>query len=460
LLLVLSLPATASGAAGDHVRLGNAELVPSLELGVQYRSNVYLVEGVASGGSPETSGAFFRIQPSAELTLKSSDLILGTGFSWTGKKYFNPDLGNLNRWSDFTLGGRLEAFPSRTVGFKLTEALSYQGWETESATVPDAAQDGVDGDEGLQYQDADSTYNENAYYSRLNSVTGARVSVHPGGPLEVDAGGTFARALYKTPAESSANDSSPFLNGRTSYGPNLEAKWRFFPKTAFVAGYEQVWFRWDDNFLDARGGDGAEDVGVGLGIPDGRLLRLTGGVRGRFTEKLLIGLVAGYGTAIYDEDTVLVDAEGELAGEEEVDPVAAGFASDLKGFPASLLVTANVQYTVQEGHLVSATFRRDFQDSMFTNYVAYNSASIGYQGTLSNGSKLGLSQGYRYENYVGEVARQDHLLNTALFATYPATRFLDIVGRGSWARRANADGAHRESEYDDFGAYLGLNLTY
>ena len=427
---------------------------------MQYRSNVYLVEGVSSGGSPETAGAFFRIHPGLELSLKTTDVILGSGFTWTGKKFFNPDLGNLDRWSDFTLGGRLEALPARIVGFKVSEALSYQGWETESATVPEAGQGTVDPDVGLQWQDSDSTYNEHAYYSRLNSVTGARVSVHPGGPLELDAGGTFARALYKTPVESTANDSSPFLNGRTSYGPNVEAKWRFFPKTAFVAGYEQVWFRWDDNFLDARGGSGSEDVGVGLGVPDGRLLRLTGGVRGRFTEKLLLGVVAGYGSALYDEETVLADAAGEVAADEEIDAVAAGFAADLKGFPESLLVTVNLQYTVQEGHVVSAVYRRDFQDSMFTNYVAYNSLGLSYQGTLSNGTKLGAAQGYRYEDYVGEVARQDHLINTSLSAGYPVTRFLDVVGRGGWTRRANADGAHRETEYDDLSVYLGVDMTY
>jgi hypothetical protein len=459
-LLAVAVPADAAGAPGDHIRFGNAELVPTLGLGVQFRSNVYLVEGVESGGSPETPGAFFRIQPKLDLTWKAPDLILGAGAGWTGKKYFNPALGNLDRWSDFNLGGRLEAFPGRVVGFKLTEAFSVQGWETESASVPEAAQGDGDPDVGLQWQDADSTFNQNAYYTRLNTLTTGRVAIHPGGPLEIDAGGNFARTMYSTPPESWATSNSYFLNGRTSYGPNVEAKWRFFPKTAFVAGYEQVWFVWDDNLLDAQGGSGSEDVGERLAVPDGQLLRLTGGVRGRFTEKLVLGLVAGYGRALYDEASVLTDAAGEQVPDEEIDPTGAGFAADLKGFPEGLLVVANVQYTVQEGHTVGATYRRDFQDSMFTNYVAYNSLSFAYDGKLSNGMKLGASQGYRYESYVGEVSRQDHLLDTGITASYPATRFLAVVGRGGWTRRANADGANPQVEYDDWSAYLGVDLSY
>ncbi|HRE03842.1 MAG TPA: hypothetical protein PLV68_21275, partial [Ilumatobacteraceae bacterium] len=45
----------------------------------------------------------------------------------------------------------------------------------------------------------------------------------------------------------------PGLNSRFGYGPAVDARWRFFPKTAVVLDFRHEWFRWQDNVVDAQG---------------------------------------------------------------------------------------------------------------------------------------------------------------------------------------------------------------
>ncbi len=56
-LLSLGSLATPTAAAdpGDHVRTGNAEIIPYVEVLGAYRTNVYLLEGSVGGGEPTRS---------------------------------------------------------------------------------------------------------------------------------------------------------------------------------------------------------------------------------------------------------------------------------------------------------------------------------------------------------------------------------------------------------------------
>ena len=68
--------------------------------------------------------------------------------------------------------------------------------------------------------------------------------------------------------------------------------------------------------------------------------------------------------------------------------------------------------------------------------------------------------GYRYEQYLGEVNRDDHLINAGLDLSYRATKFLDIGGNVKWVQRGSADGLHADVEYDDVTVGIGLTATY
>jgi hypothetical protein len=278
--------------------------------------------------------------------------------------------------------------------------------------------------------------------------SGARISIHPGSALEVDLGGNFTYDAYDVSAQSTL-DGSPALNNRLGYGPGVDLKWHFFPKTAIVASYSMAWFDWDDNVVDARGdGISAEDVGDSLAIPDGNLWRATMGLRGRLSEKVVVGLVGGYGQMDYDESSV-------GGGSED-----ASYAQDLTGFPEGVIGVFEIGWEPSTRHSLTMGYRKAFQDVYFTNYVGFHNAFIRYEGTFADRVGLSLNSGYRFENYVGEISREDHLLNAGIDVAYKATPFLDVGLGGGWTQRASADGNNAEIEYDDTVIRAGLTLTY
>jgi hypothetical protein len=68
--------------------------------------------------------------------------------------------------------------------------------------------------------------------------------------------------------------------------------------------------------------------------------------------------------------------------------------------------------------------------------------------------------GYRYEQYLGEVTRDDHVLNVGADVAYRVTKFLDASAGASWKQRGSADGDHPDIEYDDLIFSIGLTATY
>ena len=137
----------------------------------------------------------------------------------------------------------------------------------------------------------------------MNSST-AKVSLRPGSSLEIDVGGTYSSTSTMCPVMH-LRLGSPALNSRTAYGPGVDLKWAFFPKTSIVASYTQTWFDWENNLVDTKGdGINIAEFGETLGVPDGSEWRATLGLRGRLTEKLVLGLIAGYGQMTYDETSV------------------------------------------------------------------------------------------------------------------------------------------------------------
>lgn len=449
-LWLVGLGATAQAAPGDHIGTESAQLIPSLEVGAQHRTNAYLQEGESAGGVPTTPGTALVLNPRLAIRAKNSDLLFNFNFSYTAKKYLQSEVTNLDRYNIFDLSAGLQLFPESTVGFRVNDAFSITGYEAED----------------------EAKVSESSYQQHLLNKLGAYVTVRPGGPLEADVGGVLNLDQWNVPEEFKSQDTTddltltssltgPGLNSRLGYGPDLEVKWRFFPKTAVVSDFNYEWFSWQDNIVDAKGdGISRQEVGDYLAVPDGRLWRARGGLRGRITDKLVVSAMVGFGQALYREESVTEQAAelGIDGSDEFADSV--GFGADLKTFPAGLLGEAEVEYTMVENHKLLVSYRRDFQDTYFSNYVDYDRAFAQYTGRYADVIGVDLNGMYRFERYLGEVSRNDHLLRAGLGATWYAQDYLSVKLGGSWGRRASADGNHPEIEYDDFRFEGGVVFTY
>lgn len=454
LSLLCLVPGVAVAAPGDHLGDETTQLIPYVEAGILHRTNVYLVEGPAGGGAEPLPGTAFVIRPGLGLKAKGSGLELSLDFDYEAKKYFQADVTNLDRFNNVGLKAGLKYLPDGAkVGFRIGDSFSISGYEAED----------------------ESGVAESAYQQHLTNDLGAFLLVQPGGPLEIDAGFKLLVDRWNVPEEFKSDPSDrdldlgldsaltgPGLNSRLGYGPALEGRWRFFPKTAVVLDVNHEWFRWADNVVDAQGdGISPEDVGDFLAVPDGRMTRVKGGLRGRITSKLVVGAVAGYGQAIYNEDSVTEQAaELGLESTTELDPAAAGFGVDRKSFSEGILLELDAEYELTESQTFMAGFRRDFQDVYFTNYVNYDRVNVGYDALFADKVGATVNAMYRFERYKGEVARNDHLIGVGGEARYLATDYLDIKGGVNWARRASADKLHAEIEYDDVRVSVGARFTY
>ena len=427
--------AGAWAAPGDHIRAGNAEIIPAIELRTVRRSNVYLTEGTstaangATTGSEEQSGTALRIHPSLSIGLDTDDTTMNFNVDYNAVKYFESVHANLDRYKDVALGFGLRALNNSPVGIKLNERFNISGREMEAEYATDA------------------------YINHIMNHTSGRIGLRPGSSLELDVGGHYSYDKYDVSA-GSGREGSPGLNSRVGFGPAADLKWRFFPKTAIVGSYSQTAFTWENNRVDTRGDGLTEsEFGDSLGIPNGSEWRATLGLRGRFTEKLVVGLIGGYGQMTYDETSVNgQDSEG-TASEQ-------GYDRDLNGFPEGLIAIVEFGYLPAERQSVTVGYRKAFQDVYFTNFVDFHNAFLRYEGMFADriGAKLNL--GYRYEQYLGEVTRDDHLVTINADLAYRAAKFLDVTAGLGWKQRGSADGNHPDIEYDDTVLSLGLTATY
>jgi hypothetical protein len=424
------MPGVAQAQPGDHVRIGDAELVPKLVLGSHYRTNAYLME------SDEEAGVGLMLRPSAELELDGQDLDVGLGAAYHLRKYLNPQLSNLDRYRDGNFDLDLGILPSSVIGFELEDHLSSSSRESEA------------------------WYSESsALITHLRNDLSGALAYHPGGALEATLGGQFLFDDYNVPEDTNLDYDSNY-NSRISYGPEGHFKWRFFPRTAVLLDASMEWFKWNNNLVNIRSGAGQSESEFGsyLGLPDGTLLTVAGGLRGRFTERVAVGVVVGFNKAVYDEETVINDAADESVDAVDTDAASAGFDADSTGLH-NLKAAAHLEYSLSETHRVVLGYDRGLQDSYFTNYVLYDYAFMRYNVLL--GSRFGVSAegGFRVENFEGEVDRTDQVVRTRFNGTYAANEWLAVGAGVWWDRRVSADQI-AAIEYDDWNFNLNLGFTY
>ncbi|MDP2317270.1 MAG: hypothetical protein Q8P41_30565 [Pseudomonadota bacterium] len=416
--------------------------------GLEYHSNIYL----ADGREQDVFGALaWVVKPEVELAFEGEKLTLDFGAGWGIKKFFDfqpqddINLQNADRFTDFNLTFGVMALPKSVVGLRLDDRFEIQNQPGELPTA--------DGSANMVH---------------LSNDANGGITLRPGSALEIDLLGNIGIDRYTLPAaliEDVAGKSN--INNRANYGPVVNARWRFLPKTSLTGNFSLNWTSWDNNLVYAIGpeADGV-DYGQYLGKPNALAWRTMWGVRGQFTSKLAAGVEAGYGQMYYDEDTVL-DAAGQLPGSsQEIEIIGEeNFARDLTSFSEGLLVNAQVAYAPIRNHKVTLGYRKDFQDAFFTNYVAYNYLFLRYEGLVI--TRLGLTGEitYRIDAFHGEIARDDQNVGVKLGGAW---NFNDALSAGlsvGWNERACLDSLCEEgkfyaTQYDDFWALAGLTFTY
>lgn len=431
---------------GDHVRIGDATLTPSVMTGVEYHSNVYLEDGYRDA---VTGAPAWLLNPRAKVDLDRPDWKFELGAGYTLKLFFDTapkdgiNVPNLNQYSNFDANLGLNALTRSLVGVRLDDRFEVKNSPTETQTA-----------EG------------NANIVTTSNDTNAGVVVRPGSALEIGVLGRLGVDNYNVPYALLEDGTNPNLNNRVTYGPVIDAKWRFLPKTSLTSLSSVTWNRWNDHLVSALGPDSGVSYGEFLGKPDSVIWKTLWGVRGQVTPKVAIQLQAGYGQGYYDEQSVLDEASSIPSSSSELDLIGEeNFATDLTGFSQGLLVNAQVSWAPVAGHNFILGYQKDFQDAFFTNYVLYNYGLFRYEGTFAKRLGATAEFTYRLDGFHGEVARHDSNVTAKVTAAYKITDYLSTGLAGGWTERACADASCQDdqfyfTQYDDFWGQLGITFTY
>jgi hypothetical protein len=447
---LLALVPAAQAAPGDHIRAGDAIITPSVMTGLEYHSNVYLEDGYRE---PIVGAPAWVVSPRAKVDLDRPDWKFEFGAGYTLKIFFDTapkdgiNVPNLNQYSNFDANLGLNGLTRSLVGFRLEDRFEIKNSPAETQTA-----------EG----------NSNIV-TTSNDLNGGLV-VRPGSALEIGLLGQVGFDNYNIPEALLEEGTNPNLNNRINYGPILDAKWQFLPKTALISTTSLNWNRWNDNLVSALGPDTGVDYGEYLGKPNSIIWKTLWGVKGQVTPKIAVQLQAGYGQAWYDEATVLDEAGSLPASSAEldltgVDQNSENFARDLKSFKEGLLLNTQVSWAPVSGQNVILGYRKDFQDAFFTNYVAFNYLFFRYEGVY--GKRVGATGEvtYRLDGYHGEVHRLDSNVAVKVAGAYRITDWLSTGLSAGWSERACADAncggdQFYNSQYDDFWGQVGITFTY
>lgn len=414
----LCVSGTALAGPGDHVALGpSTEMVPSLDVGLEYRSNI------TQSSSDPTGGINMALAPGVQISNETPDTEFELTGDWKLTKYFGRVLSNADRFNDFDvqLGGRF--LKTRPVGFLFSNRTA------------------------LVNNNADRLGNT-PFHTRFRNNLQGGLEFRPGPVLQLYTKGNFEYDQYRVPPGAQAGDLRSF-NNRLAGGVTFGGEWLFFPRTAVVLDGGYTRYSWDRNWIP----EGAN--GTFLAMPDSSHFRLLGGIRGRFTERLVIAAQAGYGIAAYDEQSVI----NSCTGGAECDPTNAAnlFGADLKGLER-LLLSTELRYTFDEGRTWTLGYRKDFDDVFFTNYMAYNRVYTGLQSQFGPRFGTDVTLSLRQEAYRGEEQRSDVFIDARGNVSYAFQPWAKVVGGLGYQQRVSPSAT--DVSYNDVKGRLVLSLTY
>lgn len=449
-LLAAGAAPVAFAAPGDHIRAGDATITPSVMTGIEAHSNLYLADG--GDQSPEVSAMAWVLKPRLDVDAVGRVAKFDLGVGYGLKKFidfypgddFHPE--NADRFSDITADLSLTLLPQSKIGGRIENHFANEAIPAELPT-------------------AEGNASANIVHTGNDLVAGFQI--RPGSALQIELLGQLGIDLYDIPDPLLTVPNSAGYNGRQQYGPVIGATWKFLPKTSLVANFSYNFLRWDNNLIEAVGPDiDGSAIGSYLGKPDADAWRATAGVTGQFTQKLAASAQVGFGMMAYDEQSVFDDpTAGNIAdssGELDVTGTE-NFATDTS-IGDGVLVNLQIAYAPLRGHSITVGYRKDFQDAIFTNYVAYNYVFLRYEGSIQNRLGIGGEFSYRLDDFHGEVHRGDQNILGKLSASYKVTPWMSAGASGTWTRRACAeadcDDAFYATQYDDLAGTLGATFTY
>ena len=442
---IVVLAAFSAGPAlagpGEHIHAGDATITPSISTGLEYHTNAYLADG--GQGQPEIPAMAWTLKPRVAMNYKGRQILWDLGVGYQLKKFIDLDpndvaqTDNLDQFNAVDANTSLTLFPTGIAGFKL---------EDNFLVVPTATELEPIGGNGT----ANITHTSNDLRGGLQ--------VRPGTAIDINLFGNLGVDTYDVPLILQVDSAtSTSYNDRLAYGPQVAAAWRFLPKTSLNGMFSYNWVNWRLPIINAIGAEiEGSNVGNFLGKPDSTVWRTQWGLRGQFTEKLAAEVLLGYGQMNYDETSVPANADPQ--GEE-------GYDQDLTDFSQGFLVNAQVGYSPIKGQSLTAGYRKDFQDAVFTNYVLYNYLYLRYEGLYFSRLGLGAEAGYRIDAYHGEIVRDDQNLILKGNAAYRITDFFSTNLSVTWNRRACLEADCHNNEYystqfDDVVLYGGATFTY
>ncbi len=443
---LLAWSGAAMAAPGDHVRVGDATITPSVMTGLEYHTNVYLEDGYRD---PVVGAPSWVLSPRIKIDLDRPDWKFEAGGGYALKVFIDVapkdgiNVPNLNQYTNFDANIGLNVLTRSLVGLRLEDRLEVKNSPAETQTA-----------EG------------NANIVTTSNDTTGGIVVRPGSALEIGVLGRLGVDNYNVPYALLEGTTDPNLNNRLNYGPVLDARWRFLPKTSLTSLSSVTWNRWDTHLVSALGPVSGVDYGEFLGKPDSVIWKSLWGVRGQVTPKIAIQLAAGYGQAYYDEQSVLDEAGSLDPSSTELDLVGTeNFGTDLTSASQGLLANAQVSWAPVAGQNLIVGYQKDFQDAFFTNYVLYNYGFFRYEGTFATRFGVSGELTYRLDGFHGEVARHDSNVTAKAAVSYVLTDYLTTALAGGWVERACADAACQGdqfyySQYDDFWVQLGMTFTY
>lgn len=430
----------------------------SLKTGVEYHSNAFLSDGTINEIEP---GLSVLLKPQLAFARDEGAHAFNVRGAWNLRKYLDvtPDNAfittNLDRWRDMDVDGSFDLRRESSVGFRADDHFEVISTPAELAT----AEEGTDANIRLT----------------SNDLRGG-VVYRPGdagSALELALLGNYGLDRYDVP-DLLATAANANINNRTNYGPLLDVRWRFLPRTSLVARASMNWLDWENNLVSAVGADvsaAGTPYGSFIGKPDASKWHFGGGLRGQVTDRLATVVEVGFGQMTYDETSVaaaLGAATDELAlvGEEN-------YARDLATFGEGLTANLLVRYALgsvvgdRPRHAVSLAYKKDFQDAFFTNYNAFNSFSAQYTGNVGQAVVVDLEGTFRLDGYHGEIARTDAVFRVRSGLTWQQSKDsrLNLALGAGWNERACADaecegGGYYGVQYDDFYGTFGVSYKF
>ena len=440
--VLLSITICVSDAyADDHIGKNALQFSPSISLGSEYRTNLYLQEGLLESsngsvvGQPLTAGTAILVNPVAKLKYTSSGINTVLGINYRAKKYISSDevdLSGLDRFKDVHLLGSMDLYPTKEFGFSLNNSLLSSGRETS----------------------ADDT--GSAYLQTVRNNFRGGILIRPGSALEIGAGGVYG-IVDITDAQSAKDDPSVVLNNKQSLGWYADAQWKFFPRTSFFLNVSQENFDWQNKIVfseETCAEAFTAECTIASVIPNGSILRTSFGLSGRFSDRLLMKLAMNYGTATYDSESL---TESITLG-EQLSTIVDAASANLSGLNG-LGVSAGLTYMLSDTHTFNLSYDKDFMDVYFTNFSVYHQVSVEHSVLIMKRVRWDTNVRYRVDSYEGSVTRQDNRfsINSGLDIVLQKRASLRLGG--GWSQLASSPEFY-DIEYDDFRVHGGLVFGY